>query len=262
MIAEIHNKISRSGSNLSDRLEDQLTGDFFGAIRYLPFQYGLKPVLEAVHFHDTARDSASCWEKLLDSIREYDYKVEFWFRHEEGEIDLIVEHPDVVIGIEVKYYSGLSSDAEDPEEMVTPEESCHQLARYSRLLEDIRNGRPAYLIFLAPFDIQFSVEMNMRERSLISPGITLGFLAWEQVLEQLQSIEISSLDIGQQIIIRDLTNLLLRKGFERFKGFLSGIQHISIHENAYSFKGKSHAQLTINWPENVSVQEGNYVFNK
>lgn len=42
MIAEIHSKISSSGSNLSDRLEDQLTGDFFGAIGYLPFQVGLK----------------------------------------------------------------------------------------------------------------------------------------------------------------------------------------------------------------------------
>ncbi|MFU1797790.1 hypothetical protein ACM1RC_28260 [Paenibacillus azoreducens] len=33
MIAEIHSKISSSGSNLSNRLEDQLTGDFFGDIR-------------------------------------------------------------------------------------------------------------------------------------------------------------------------------------------------------------------------------------
>ena len=29
MLAEIHNKISQSGSNLSERLEDKLTGDFF-----------------------------------------------------------------------------------------------------------------------------------------------------------------------------------------------------------------------------------------
>jgi|GEM_PF-4181867 len=34
MLAEIHNKISGTGSNLSDRLEDQLTGDFFGTLRY------------------------------------------------------------------------------------------------------------------------------------------------------------------------------------------------------------------------------------
>lgn len=45
VIAELHNKISQNGSNLSDRLEDQLTGDFFGSIRYLPFEIGLKPVL-------------------------------------------------------------------------------------------------------------------------------------------------------------------------------------------------------------------------
>jgi hypothetical protein len=37
-----------SGSNLSDRLEDKLTGDVFGALRYLPFSSGLKPVLQGV----------------------------------------------------------------------------------------------------------------------------------------------------------------------------------------------------------------------
>ena len=38
LIAEIYNKISKDGRNLSDRLEDQLTGDFFGTLRYMSFK--------------------------------------------------------------------------------------------------------------------------------------------------------------------------------------------------------------------------------
>ena len=45
MIAEIHNKISSSGSNLSNRLEDKLTGDVFGAFQYLPINIGILPVV-------------------------------------------------------------------------------------------------------------------------------------------------------------------------------------------------------------------------
>jgi len=50
VLAEIKGKISQTGSNLSDRLEDKLTGDFFGTIRYLPFEIGLGPVLSKVRF--------------------------------------------------------------------------------------------------------------------------------------------------------------------------------------------------------------------
>jgi hypothetical protein len=45
MLAELHGKISRTGSNLHERLEDQLTGDFFGALRYIPFNDGIKKIL-------------------------------------------------------------------------------------------------------------------------------------------------------------------------------------------------------------------------
>lgn len=263
MLAEIHHKISSSGSNLSDRMEDQLTGDFFGAIRYLPFQVGLKKVLKAVRLKNVGQNPPDpFWERFLDTTENYDYELKFWFRHAEGEIDLILEHPDVVIGIEVKYYSGLSSEDDESEEMITPEESCHQLVRYSRLLEDIRGGRSAYLLFVAPFQILLPVEMDMKERSLISSDIQLGFLAWQNVLEQLKTIDIATLDIGQQRIIQDLIDLLVKKGFERFRGVLTDIHKISLDEKAYIFNEKPGAKLQIHWPVNMAIQEDNYVYNK
>lgn len=45
MLAEIQGKISRTGSNLTERLEDNLTGNVFGVLRYIPFSAALGEVL-------------------------------------------------------------------------------------------------------------------------------------------------------------------------------------------------------------------------
>ncbi|MEH6994009.1 hypothetical protein V7075_15050 [Neobacillus drentensis] len=45
MLAEILGKISRTGSNLTERLEDNLTGNVFGVLRYIPFSAALGEVL-------------------------------------------------------------------------------------------------------------------------------------------------------------------------------------------------------------------------
>ncbi|MEC0238350.1 hypothetical protein P4H66_00500 [Paenibacillus dokdonensis] len=263
MLAEIHHKISSSGSNLSDRLEDQLTGDVFGALRYLPFQLGLKEILQTVRLKNAGHNSPDpIWKSFLETTQDYDYELKFWYRHAEGEIDLILEHTDVVLGIEVKYYSGLSSEDDESEEMITPEESCHQLVRYSRLLEDIRRGRPAYLVFLAPFQILLPVETDMKERSLISPDVTLGFIAWQTVLEQLQSMDPVALDRGQQMIIQDVIDLLVQKGFERFRGFLHNICNIPLEEKPYQFKKASGTKTQLHWPTTTALQEDYYVYNK
>jgi hypothetical protein len=56
LLAEIHGKISSEGSNLSERLEDQLTANVFGTLRYLPFHKGIKPIFsKAVFFSQTAQ---------------------------------------------------------------------------------------------------------------------------------------------------------------------------------------------------------------
>ena len=44
-IAEIRGKISETGSNLSERMEDLLTSDTFGCMRYLPPETVLIPFL-------------------------------------------------------------------------------------------------------------------------------------------------------------------------------------------------------------------------
>ena len=45
MIAELHGKISSRGTNLKETLEDNLTGNVFGSLRYIPFSKGIKHIL-------------------------------------------------------------------------------------------------------------------------------------------------------------------------------------------------------------------------
>jgi len=72
-IAELHGKISSSGTNLSDRLEDLLTADIFGPLRYLPFQDGLSHILiQAMNYHDHSFFS------VVPGIRDIAPTFRFW----------------------------------------------------------------------------------------------------------------------------------------------------------------------------------------
>jgi len=101
MIAELHGKISSRGTNLRETSEDNLTGNFFGALRYIPFSKGIKKILlEAIDKSNFNNYEAEEWAE----------KIEFWPYHKDGELDLIIDLNLVTIGIEVKYNSGLSSE--------------------------------------------------------------------------------------------------------------------------------------------------------
>ena len=47
MIAEISGKVNRQNTNLSELSEDELTGNFFGSLRYIPFDKGMKNIHNA-----------------------------------------------------------------------------------------------------------------------------------------------------------------------------------------------------------------------
>lgn len=217
MLAEIYNKISQTGSNLSDRLEDKLTGDFFGTIRYLPFELGLKHIFATAEFHHEGFNKN--WNDIIKKQKGHIAQTEFWYRDEEGEIDVLLTSDNVVIGIEIKYLSGISS--EDPDNVVPFDykESLNQLARYSRMIEKLSNGREAYLLFLAPYEMMKTVIKSTLDRSIISPLVGLGFMCWEDILESLKTINLNRLETGQKLIVNDLQTLLTKKGFIRFNGF-------------------------------------------
>lgn len=105
MIAEIKGKLWQTGHNLNESLEDNLTGNFFGALRYIPFDLALRKILSAGVYPSKVGD-------LIGEIQAdfWSDKLEFWSQDEEGEMDALLNFDDTIIGIEVKYASGLSSD--------------------------------------------------------------------------------------------------------------------------------------------------------
>ncbi|WP_346855402.1 nuclease-related domain-containing protein [uncultured Draconibacterium sp.] len=246
MIAEIHHKISSSGSNLSDRLEDKLTGDVFGHLRYLPYELGLKPVLQACLFSD---ESANSFKEVVDKSNSFMYK--FWPHHNEGEPDLILESETDVILIEVKYHSGLSSD----DDIEDPELSKNQLSREARILEQIKGNKNAFLIFLATKKEAAKIYYQTRDKIL--PGVSFGYLSWTSLYEALREVQQKmELIFPSNIIIDDTLRLLKRKGFERFIGFNTNTRQVT--KEAFEFNRTR--KITFSFHTNQEVNTNYYEF--
>jgi hypothetical protein len=252
MLAEIHHKIAKNGSNLSERLEDNLTSDFFGTIRYLPFELGMQEVLLTVEFDD--HQLKSYWSESIYLLRDYPFRYHFWHKIGPDEIDLLLISDDLVIGIEVKLYSGLSSEDEDIDPERDYETSKNQLARYSAMMEkNFKNTKDKYLLFVAPYQTMSSVKVRMQNVSIISPDVQLGFMNWQDIHQRLDSL--TSTNKSAQLILTDLRNLLKAKELVHFHGFQSALSPI-ISSNIYSFSGK------WRW-KNQQIMEGKYyVFNR
>jgi Holliday junction resolvase-like predicted endonuclease len=232
MISEIKGKISSTGSNLSDRLEDKLTGDFFGALRYLPFEQGLKGILEQVNFAEEGEQEV--WGKFLAAQNGFQVDYKFWPKHAKGEIDLLLEFEDALIGIEVKYRSGISS--EDEGEVLNYAESLHQLSKYSHMIENLANDSQAYLIFLSPFSIQHSVQQQLRIGFNVSSSVSLGFANWEDIHTKLIRMRKSALPGTQEYILTDAEELLEVKGLKRFAGFKNLLGSEAIQYTPFTYE--------------------------
>lgn len=239
MIAEIYGKISSTGSNLSDRLEDQLTGDVFGSLRYLDATAALFPFLEKSYYLNDIGHRSNFPSFKNGKVKE----IQFWPRIDEVEpdIQLLLEFEGqerCVIFIEVKYSSGLSSD--DPTEshvlkgecslMSTDlwqndrssiEESRNQLVRQMRGMREIYHGLRQIQIFLTA-DRIYPADIIFRVRQLANlegfSDTELYWLSWHDLpAVLLRSCEDEGqLSDREKLIIFDVLRLCERKGFARF----------------------------------------------
>jgi len=219
MIAEIHKKISKSGSNLTDRLEDNLTGNFFGALRYMPFNLAMKKIIIASVYP----------QEISEKFNEIDAEawadnIKFWPYDESGEIDVLLEFENAIIGIEVKYLSGLSSDDEiinfGSSEQPGYEnlDSNQQLARESRIISKMGGNKAKVLLFLAKNSCCVNVYEQTVGRNIIDQNVSLGYLSWESVLIELKKMQYYGfVNSYYSVIINDLINLLENKGFDVFR---------------------------------------------
>ena len=225
MIAELHGKISGTGSNLHDRLEDQLTGDIFGSLRYLPYELGIAPILLA------AKVPASVVERGAPDV--WIDRIEFWPREPLGELDVRIDLDEAVIGIEVKYQSPLSSDDDAGYSGDTGEEadrsSVNQLSRESKIVREWAGTRKKAFLILVARDSECSrIVSDVTARNLIAGGVELLSVSWQEILLVLEKQQ--SGNPVYSCILKEMAALLRRKKFERFHRFDSSLPAVCAGE--------------------------------
>ena len=192
MIAEIYHKFSTD-------LEDVLTGDFFGAMRYMPFNRGLNQI-----FKNYAVSEDPQVTHILSNAADDDFNFEFWKRSENGlvEIDGFIPLTSVGIGIEVKYRSGLSGG--------------DQLEKEAQVLDEWCNGKEKLLILIGEPEEAKAIYIENKDKRVFR-DVHLAYLSWQDILLGLDQVLISS--SYEKKMIEDLKTLLREKGFVSFEGF-------------------------------------------
>ena len=217
MVEEFYGKISRSGSNLSDSLEDKLTGDFFGTLRYMDFCDGLQPILcGALCKSEKQQAESQAAIQLIENVNCTNIKdeehIKFWPKHALGELDVLLEFDNCYIGIEVKFQSGLSSD--------------DQLIREANILCDLPKDKKKILLFIAKHESCISIYRKYK-KDISKQGVHFVFASWEDILQSMKDIlnggKGSKYTFGQKLMIRDLVRLLTRKDFDTFLSMTNGI---------------------------------------
>ena len=240
MVEEFYGKISRSGSNLSDSLEDKLTGDFFGTLRYMDFCDGLQPILcGALHKSEKHQEESQTAIQLIENvnctnIRDGEH-IKFWPKHDRGELDVLLEFDNCCIGIEVKLNSGLSSD--------------DQLIREAEILCDLAKDKKKILLFIAGHESCVSVYRAYKN-VIRKQGVCFVFASWEDILQSMRDLlnggNGSKYTSGQRLMISDLVKLLTRKEFDTFLSMTNGISNESIEKDEY-FMADHHKDYRTNY---------------
>ncbi|MBA7549889.1 hypothetical protein ES705_42389 [subsurface metagenome] len=119
---------------------------------------------------------------------------------------------EYVIGIEIKYRSGLSSDDEMSfDSFDTDKVSSNQLARYSSMLVDKYPKQHKILIYLAKESKAESIYEDALNRNLINcEKVSFGYLTWQDVFEA--TVELKEIVKGKdRLIMDDLSKYLIKK---------------------------------------------------
>lgn len=191
MIAEIYHKSVDIDS------EDQLTGNVFGALRYLPYSVARQIIIDSV----LPASVSALFEKSLPTeiCGEWGRNVYFWrhYADSQAEPDVVIELEQVAILIEVKFNSGLSGN--------------DQLIREAELLKRNYPNKENFLILLAREE---SAIVIFNEHKLNIPAdVSFCYISWQRLFDAICKNQIDSL------VCEDLIALLQEKGFSGFRGF-------------------------------------------
>jgi len=262
-VAEIHGKISETGTNLSERMEDLLTSDIFGCMRYLPAQKALIPFLQ------TARSLHGNILTIQGEIIRVHYSFWPWLKL----ANRIPCEPDLVLGleteenqvhlvlIEAKYYSGLSSEEDERAE---PND---QLARELDNLDVLSSTTLAWgthlkiasrtLLFVTqdmgiPHELLVkSLAEYARERNKRGDIFWASWRSLPSILER--SLEKESVP-ENRAVMADMLALLLRKGLIVFGGVEPVTEYFALPEFYHITPTK------YSWPAIPESLDIDYVF--
>ncbi len=230
MIAEIHNKLNGSLIYSIERLEDELTGNFFGTLRYLPFTRGIQRILLKYAYSENLE-----FQRILNSITADEFDIEFWKRSEDNrEIDAVLEVADVAIGIEVKYNSGLSGD--------------EQLSIEAGMMNEWYGKQKKLLLFVAREEEAKKIYDTHKD---ILTNVCFGYLTWQNALLGLN--EIIATSIFEERIVSDLKELLEHKGFMSFIGFQDVCGDVEIEKALFFAFENDEQEVFYNGIENIEI---------
>ena len=234
IMAELHGKLSTSASS-HEISEDVLTSNIFQLMRYLPPELGIIPFFNSVFEDNNINVSLNLSKK---------WKVNYYFwpsgtkRGREPDVLLYLKSEEAayIFVIEAKYYSG-PSDFEEKDEK-TGRVYGNQLSdEYIDLLNrEYRGGRNSinvnapqkncFLLYLTKHYVKPKEDINkataeFQENSPENKYKIENHLLWSnwtKIWSVLRSIEIEKYPFN--LIRNDLINLLERKGFKEFSGFM------------------------------------------
>lgn len=191
MIAEILHKSVDISS------EDQLTGNVFGALRYLQYSVARQIIKDSIL---PATTNSFLDQSLpIEMSGEWGHNVYFW-RHYAGsqtEPDVVMELENAVIMVEVKYNSNLSGD--------------DQLIREAELLLRNYPNKVRFLILLAREES--AIAIFNEHKTNIPTEVSFGYITWQRLFDAISKNKANS------VICEDLLLLLNEKGFAGFRGF-------------------------------------------
>lgn len=224
-IAELHGKLNpERPSGAHERMEDLLTSDVFGTMKYAGWQNG---------FMNWLRSAISCNGKFYatEFLPEDDLISNVYFAFwptlsNNREPDLLIgirttEDQIVLIMVEAKYFSGASNYDIEPEN-ITPELSGNQIADQINCFPDVFpdisiKATQCLHIYVTAHDILPVNILESASQHIKKGNIPFFWLNW-QALSNLLMI-VKDEDIGKQEMINDLIKLLKRKDLIPFDGF-------------------------------------------
>jgi len=254
-IAELHGKLSASNPNGAfERMEDLLTSDVFGTMKYVSWENGFIDWLLKSEHAPIYPNSFPIQSYLIKSeIKSFEYS--FWPRlknNREPDLAMCVVNKDstiLIVLIEAKYFSGMS-DWENDSFAGPLGLSGNQIADQISGLNSISNDelnkwfpnlkklsllssntviKKIHLLVTMHFCLPEYVYTDAITHITDDMTIPAYWLSWNSLAACLESeIKKSGTNDTNNLLLSDLYQLLHRKGLTPFDGFNAKLWHSNI----------------------------------